>query len=145
MADAQSPESLSEGSLIGAPPALDWDATVDRRGRLRLRTLVLLRWLGVAGQTIALLFTALVLHFPVPFGWCALVILASVYLNVLLSFTLPTRRLARDWEAAAQLGFDVVQLAVLLALPAAWWLRDSAFAGSLSTKFSGRKICVKVG
>jgi two-component system sensor histidine kinase RegB len=103
-------------AMFDAPPAFDWDATVERRGRLRLRTLVLLRWLAVAGQTIALLVTALLLHFPVPFGWCVLVILASVYLNVMLSFALPGRHLARDWEAAAQLGFDVVQLGVLLAL-----------------------------
>jgi two-component system sensor histidine kinase RegB len=95
---------------------VDWDATVERRGRLRLRTLVTLRWLAVVGQTIAVGVTALFLGFEIPLGWCLGVIALSAWLNVLLSFAMPGRRLAQDWEAAAQLGFDVIQLAILLGL-----------------------------
>ncbi len=116
---AQTPDFLRKatpGALHDAPPAFDWEAGVERRGRLRLRTLVLLRWLAVAGQTIAVLIVALGLRFTIPLGWCLAVIAASAWLNVLLSFALPGRHLARDWEAAAQLAFDVMQLGFLLAL-----------------------------
>jgi two-component system sensor histidine kinase RegB len=100
----------------GQPRALEWDAPIERRGRLRLRTLVLLRWLAVAGQTFAVLFATLWLHFELPLGWCLGVIAASAWLNVFLSFALSGRHLARDWEAAGQLAFDVLQTAVLLGL-----------------------------
>ena len=120
MASAQTPESKPSKrarAMHGAPPAFEWHAgTVERRGRLRLRTLVLLRWLAAAGQTSAVLITALFLHFQIPLGACLAVIAASVALNVVLVFMLPGRHLAQDWEAAAQLAFDVVQLGVLLGL-----------------------------
>jgi two-component system sensor histidine kinase RegB len=99
-----------------APPAVEWDAMVQRRGRLRLRTLLLLRWLAIAGQTIAVLVVALGLKHPIPLGACLGVIAASAWLNVILSLALPGRHLAKDWEAAAQLSFDVVQLGLLLGL-----------------------------
>lgn len=102
------------GSRETAP--IDFEAPLERRGRLRLRTLVLLRWLAVAGQSAAILVVALGLRFELPLGPCLGVIAASAWLNVFLSFAGPGRRLAKDWEAAAQLGFDVVQLAALLAL-----------------------------
>lgn len=95
---------------------MDFEAPLERRGRLRLRTLVMLRWLAVAGQTAAVFIVALGLRFEIPLGPCLGVVAASAWLNVLLSFAGTGRRLAKDWEAAAQLGFDVVQLAALLAL-----------------------------
>jgi len=100
------------------PPVepLEFDATLERRGRLRLRTLVLLRWLAVAGQTAALLIVYFGFGFDAPLGWCLAVIAVSAWLNVVLSFLSPGQRLAKDWEAAGQLAFDVVQLSVLLGL-----------------------------
>ncbi|MFN3229523.1 MAG: ActS/PrrB/RegB family redox-sensitive histidine kinase, partial [Asticcacaulis sp.] len=86
------------------------------RGRLRVRTLILLRWLAVSGQAAAVLFVTFYLGFQTPLALCLAVISASAWLNVFLMFAAPGRRLARDWEAAAQLCFDVVQLALLLGL-----------------------------
>jgi two-component system sensor histidine kinase RegB len=106
-----------DGDLHGAPPAFDWDAaTVKRRGRLRLRTLVLLRWLAVVGQLIAVLTTTFWLHIAIPLTACLVVIGASAFLNAALTVMLPRRHLALDWEAAAQLAFDIVQLTILLGL-----------------------------
>ena len=105
------------GALHGAPPAFDWDAaTVGRRGRLRLRTLVWLRWIALAGQVTAVIATNVILHFPLPLIPVLGVIAAGVALNIALMLMAPGRNLAQDWEAAAQLGFDVVQLAALVAL-----------------------------
>jgi two-component system, sensor histidine kinase RegB len=84
--------------------------------RVRLRTLILLRWMAVLGQTIAVLYVryGLQLEFP---HWAALAAIAlSAALNLFLMAARPIQGLVRDWEAAAQLAYDVVQLAVLLAL-----------------------------
>ncbi|NEX93082.1 ActS/PrrB/RegB family redox-sensitive histidine kinase [Caulobacter sp. 17J65-9] len=106
----------TEPTGSAGPEPLDWDVELQRRGRLRLRTLLGLRWLAVAGQTAAVLMVALVFGFDIKLGWCLGVIAASAWLNVFLSVVSPGQRLARNWEAAAQLAFDTAQLGVLLAL-----------------------------
>jgi two-component system sensor histidine kinase RegB len=100
----------------GGAAAIEWEATLERRGRLRVRTLVQLRWLAVIGQIAAVAFVAVVLKFPLPLSWCISVIAASAWLNVYLHFSLPGQHLAGDLEAALQLAFDVVQLGLLLVL-----------------------------
>ncbi|WP_370236366.1 MULTISPECIES: ActS/PrrB/RegB family redox-sensitive histidine kinase [Henriciella] len=86
------------------------------RGRARLRTLVTLRWLAVLGQTFAVLFVQFYLGFDLPLAWCLTVIAASAWLNVFLSITIREQVLLKGWEAALQLAFDTMQLAVLLGL-----------------------------
>ena len=86
------------------------------RGRARLRTLVTLRWLAVAGQTLAVLFVQFGLGFDLPLGYCLTVIAASAWLNVFLAFAMREQVLLRSWEASMQLAFDTVQLALLLGL-----------------------------
>ncbi len=86
------------------------------RGRARLRTLVTLRWLAVAGQTVAVLFVQFGLGFSLPLGLCLTVIAASAWLNVFLSFAMRDQVLLRGWEATLQLGFDIMQLSFLIGL-----------------------------
>lgn len=86
------------------------------RGRARLRTLVTLRWLAVAGQTAAVIFVQFILGFDLPLGLCLTVIAASAWLNVFLSFAMREQVLLRGWEATLQLAFDTMQLALLIAL-----------------------------
>ncbi len=93
-----------------APPF--WSAT----SRVRVRTLIVLRWLAVVGQTVAVLFVRYGLNVEFPLGWALAAIGVSVALNVALSFMRRAQELALEWEAAAQLTYDVAQLAVLLAL-----------------------------
>ena len=85
-------------------------------GRLRMRTLVLLRWLGLAGQTAAVLFVAFGLGFRIPLGWTLAVIGAGAWMNVVLGMRLHGPAFVRGWETAAQLAFDVLQLSALLGL-----------------------------
>tara|TARA_R110000868_G_scaffold53928_1_gene169124 strand:+ start:10360 stop:11679 length:1320 start_codon:yes stop_codon:yes gene_type:complete len=85
-------------------------------GRLRLRTLVMLRWLAVAGQTLTILLVHFVIGFELPLGFCLGLVLASAWINTWLTLSVPPQQFARDWEAAGQLAYDVVQLCALLML-----------------------------
>lgn len=85
-------------------------------GRIRLRTLIVLRWLAVFGQGSTLLFVSLVLGFELPLALCGLVVAASAFLNVVLIATRDIQKLTSHHEAFVQLGFDVFQLALLLTL-----------------------------
>jgi len=85
-------------------------------GRVQLRTLVLLRWLAVAGQTAALLYVRYGLGFDVPLAAGLGVIAVSAWVNIFLMVARPSQGVVADWEAAAQLAYDVLQLAVMLAL-----------------------------
>jgi two-component system sensor histidine kinase RegB len=90
-----------------------------RRGRgLSLRTLIVLRWLAVFGQTCAILVADILLHFPMPLWECLAVVGAGVVMNLI---TMARSRqgdggLPDGPRTAAQLGFDILQLATLLAL-----------------------------
>src|SRR5215472_16579042 len=123
MAMASAPSSVTPVPAKPGPDTLGQAAAqaaaaiaAPRAGRLRVRTLITLRWLALAGQAITLAVTAQALRFPAPYLACAVVVGIGAWLNLLLTLNPISRRTARDWEAAAQLGFDVVQLAALLYL-----------------------------
>ncbi len=97
-------------------PTIRGEAPLADPNRVRLRTLILLRWLAVGGQTLSILFVRFVLGFEFPYLACMAAIAASALVNVGLLISRSPQALVRDWEAAAQLAFDVVQLAVMLAL-----------------------------
>ncbi len=81
---------------------------------LRLATLILLRWLAIAGQSVALLVVGFGLGFDLPLIPAALLVLLAAALNIGLSWRFgPSYRLA-DNAAAVLLVFDCLQLAGLL-------------------------------
>lgn len=83
-------------------------------GRLRRSTLVTLRWTAILGQSLALIFVALGLGFTFPVWPCVIAIATSLLLNLGVTLTMPLDRRVGDVEAGAQLGFDLLQLAILL-------------------------------
>ena len=87
---------------------------VTRRGRLRLRTLILIRWIAVTGQTVTVLVVHFGLGFPLPLGLCLAVIGALALSNAFLAMHRVSSSRLDDRAAALLLGFDVVQLALLL-------------------------------
>jgi two-component system sensor histidine kinase RegB len=97
--------------LDGHPAQIGRDAR-----RLKLDTLVRLRWLAIAGQTAAVAGVHLGLGFPLPFGWCLFLIAASAALNVALSLRHPASYRLSDDAATFLLAFDILQLAALLHL-----------------------------
>lgn len=84
--------------------------------RLRIRTIVRLRWIAVAGQTAAVVGVYWGLGFDLPIGSCLLIIALSAWLNIFLRFRYPARERMPNAIAAATLGYDVLQLSALLYL-----------------------------
>src|SRR5918998_1067615 len=84
--------------------------------RLRLDTLVRLRWLAVAGQSAAVAGVHFGLGFPLPFGLCFFIIAVSGAVNAVLSIRYPASHRLGDDAATLLLGFDILQLAALLYL-----------------------------
>jgi two-component system, sensor histidine kinase RegB len=84
--------------------------------RLRLETLVRLRWLAVSGQAAAVAVVHGALGFPLPLGGCLSVIAVAGLLNLYLIRRYPVTHRFGDDAACALLAFDIVQLAALLFL-----------------------------
>ncbi|RYZ14381.1 MAG: ActS/PrrB/RegB family redox-sensitive histidine kinase [Alphaproteobacteria bacterium] len=114
----------SQGEVISTLPAAAIDdpsrealrSVGSAFGRTRLRTLVTLRWMAIAGQVGAVLFVNLGLGFDLPLVACLAAIGASAWLNVALMAVFPTQHLSSPAETAGQLAFDIVQLSVLIGL-----------------------------
>ncbi|MCA3486642.1 MAG: ActS/PrrB/RegB family redox-sensitive histidine kinase [Rhodobacter sp.] len=83
---------------------------------IRLRTLVLLRWMAIVGQLAALTVADLVVGMQLPLGLCYLVVGAAVIGNLVASFVFPGNKRFSEAGAMLTLLFDVSQLAILLAL-----------------------------
>ena len=54
-------------------------------GRVRLRTLTLIRWIGVAGQAVAILVVHFGLEFRLPLLACLSVVGASAVINLVVT------------------------------------------------------------
>jgi two-component system, sensor histidine kinase RegB len=93
--------------------------------RLRLSTLIRLRWLAVIGQTIAVVTVAYGLGFPMPVSLCMALIALSAWLNLFLTLRYPASLRVHPTAAFGLLVFDVLQLLGLLFL-----------TGGLSNPFS---------
>jgi two-component system, sensor histidine kinase RegB len=83
---------------------------------IRVRTLATIRWMSIAGQSIAFGIVSLGLGFDTPLLAAALAIAAPAVLTIgLVALYPPTARLT-EMEALLHLAFDLVQLGVLLYL-----------------------------
>lgn len=87
-----------------------------RSDSLRIRTLILLRWLAIFGQTIALIIVNYFLDISLDVALCALAISASTIFNVISSFIFPINERLSERNALLTLIFDLFQLAILLYL-----------------------------
>ncbi|TQV76323.1 ActS/PrrB/RegB family redox-sensitive histidine kinase [Denitrobaculum tricleocarpae] len=85
-------------------------------GKVRLRTLVVIRWIALVGQLGALAIIYFGFDFELPVLAALLVVAASGLLNVVQSATRRADPWLSDRDAALTLGFDLLQLAVLLGL-----------------------------
>jgi two-component system sensor histidine kinase RegB len=91
-------------------------SAIARMGRLRVGTLVLIRWVATGGQLMALAAVSLRLGFEVPLFPCLIAIAATAASNIWLSMRRAPRARLGNQEAALFLGFDLIQLTVLLFL-----------------------------
>ncbi len=117
MPDAPSAQAADVPPLIAAEPARETLKSVRSAfGRTRLRTLISLRWMAIAGQLLAVLAVNYGLGFELPLVACLGAIGASAWLNVALMAVFPAQHLSSPQETASQLGFDTIQLSVLIGL-----------------------------
>ena len=84
--------------------------------RLRLNTLIGLRWLAVAGQTAAILVGAFGFGLRFPILACCGLVAASATLNCALRWRFTLSKQLSERGAAALLSYDILQLAGLLFL-----------------------------
>jgi two-component system sensor histidine kinase RegB len=94
-----------------------FDIDLGRRSRrLRVDTLVQLRWLAASGQLTAVLVVHFGLGFPLPLGTCLLAIVLLAALNVVLRYRYGRVDRLEIRPASATLAYDVLQLSALLYL-----------------------------
>ncbi|MEM9393827.1 MAG: ActS/PrrB/RegB family redox-sensitive histidine kinase [Pseudomonadota bacterium] len=88
----------------------------DRATWVRLRTLILLRWMAITGQIIAIAVASQMLELQLNYGLLYLAIGASFIANTIAMFVYPENKRLSENEAMLTLMFDVSQLAFLLYL-----------------------------
>jgi two-component system sensor histidine kinase RegB len=81
---------------------------------VRLRTLVTVRWIAIAGQIAAVLAASQGMGFQLPLVYCALLISASTTVNVVAQVIYPAEKRLSEQGTLMSLFFDLVQLVVLL-------------------------------
>ncbi|MEM0907065.1 MAG: ActS/PrrB/RegB family redox-sensitive histidine kinase [Pseudomonadota bacterium] len=97
--------------MTSHPPMLNLEGRV-----VRVRTLLLLRWLAILGQLAAILFVAFALGFSMPTTACMGLVALSAWSNVFLRFKFADdRRIPENWTAWV-MGFDILQLGAQLML-----------------------------
>ena len=103
-----------DGERVTRPSAVLPDG--DAPAPVSLRTLVLIRWLGVLGQASAVVFVHFGLGYEMPVVAALTVIAASAALNLAVQIIRPAQARISDRDAAFMLGYDIVQLTALLYL-----------------------------
>jgi two-component system sensor histidine kinase RegB len=99
-----------------ADPALYFVSQDARSDWVRLRTLLVLRWLAILGQTVTVVIASLHLGLRVELGLCFLAIGASVVSNLIAMAIFPENQRLSDRDAMLTLLFDLSQLSFLLFL-----------------------------
>lgn len=99
-----------------------WNASANtlsdtpRGNWVRIRTLILLRWMAIIGQALAVLSATQLLRLDLRLDLCGLAIGASVVFNLIATLVNPESKRLSEQGTMLMLLFDVAQLAVLLYL-----------------------------
>ena len=106
--------ALDNSQTIRRPTVPDW--LRQGESRVRLQTIVRLRWLAVLGQSLTVIGAYWVLGIDLPIGGCLAVIALSAWINVALRIRYPASQRLRSHYAFIMLAYDILQLAALLYL-----------------------------
>ncbi|MEM6891204.1 MAG: ActS/PrrB/RegB family redox-sensitive histidine kinase [Pseudomonadota bacterium] len=87
-----------------------------RSNWVRLRTLIVLRWIAIFGQLAALTAAQRLFDLQLNIGLCFLVIGTSIIANLIAEFIFPENKRLSEAEVTGMLTFDILQLSFLLAL-----------------------------
>lgn len=89
----------------------------DRRSNVvRLRTIILVRWIAIVGQVSALLMAQYGFGLQIEYGLCYMVVGVSVVGNLISIFVYPESKLLSETENMFMILFDILQLGFLLFL-----------------------------
>jgi two-component system, sensor histidine kinase RegB len=83
---------------------------------VRLRTLILLRWVAVIGQLTAINVASFWFGVKLPLFWCYAAVGAAVIANILSVILFPENKRLQEVEAVLTLLFDLAQLSFLIFL-----------------------------
>ncbi len=97
-------------------PGFGLSARSTRSDWVRLRTLILLRWMAISGQLAAILAADHIYGIELPLGLCYMAVGASVIANLISMFVYPANKRLSEAEAMLTLLFDLSQLSFLLYL-----------------------------
>lgn len=97
-------------------PAFGLLSQSTRSDWVRLRTLILLRWLAIGGQLAAITVADQFYGIVLPLGLCYMAVGASVIANLISIFVYPENKRLSELEAMLTLLFDLSQLSFLLYL-----------------------------
>ncbi|SPF79529.1 sensor histidine kinase RegB [Pseudoprimorskyibacter insulae] len=87
-----------------------------RSNWIRLRTMILLRWVAIAGQIIALIVAQRLYNLQLELGLCYLAVGVSVIGNLIAIFVFPENKRLSESENLLMVMFDLLQLCFLLFL-----------------------------
>ncbi len=87
-----------------------------RSSWIRLRTIIMVRWVAIVGQVIALIVAQRVFELQLEYGLCYLAIGISVIGNLIAMFVFPENKLLSESENTFMILFDLLQLCFLLFL-----------------------------
>ncbi len=95
-------------------PDLEFLAARSGSTGMRLRTLILLRWMAIAGQIAAIAVADRYFGLILPLGLCYMAVGLSIIANLVCMFILPENRRLSEVESLLMLLFDMAQLAFLI-------------------------------
>ena len=108
--------------VVATPLPLDAESARTRlprrpaRGRVRLRTLIAIRWVAVIGQAAAIAIVHFILGYPMPLVPAALAVATLAAATLVPQLGRKSSARLNDRESALYFAFDMVQLSVLLGL-----------------------------
>ncbi len=99
-----------------AQPSTEWLAGDRRSNWIRLRTMIVLRWVAIVGQLVALTVAQRLLGLQLELGFCYLAVGVSVIGNLIAIFIFPENKRLSEFENLLMVMFDLLQLSFLLFL-----------------------------
>lgn len=87
-----------------------------RANWIRLRTMIVLRWVAIIGQLIAITVAQLFYGLQLELGLCYLAVGTSVIANLVATFVFPENKRLTEFENLWMIMFDLIQIAFLLYL-----------------------------
>lgn len=83
---------------------------------IRLRTLIVLRWIAICGQLVTITAAQTLFALDLPLGFCFMAVSAAVVSNLIAIFAFPENKRLTEAEVVSMLLFDIAQLSFMLYL-----------------------------